>query len=115
MSSKMTEDSSDAQIKALKRPADDTHTETEYEDKKLKTDQDERKYSKKKVALLMAYSGKGYYGMQRNAKNSQFRTIEDELVTALVRAGCIPEGHGDDMKKMSFQRCARTDKVNILT
>uniref|UniRef100_A0A673ITT6 tRNA pseudouridine synthase A, mitochondrial-like n=1 Tax=Sinocyclocheilus rhinocerous TaxID=307959 RepID=A0A673ITT6_9TELE len=102
----MTEDSSDAQIKALKRPADDTHAETEYEDKKLKTDQDERKYPKKKVALLMAYSGKGYYGMQRNAKNSQFRTIEDELVTALVRAGCIPEGHGDDMKKMSFQRFA---------
>ncbi|KTG39448.1 hypothetical protein cypCar_00027681 [Cyprinus carpio] len=110
MSCKMTEESTDAQIKALKRPADDTLVETEHEDKKLKTDQDERKYPKKKVALLMAYSGKGYYGMQRNAKNSQFRTIEDELVTALVRAGCIPEGHGDDMKKMSFQRCARTDK-----
>ncbi len=141
MSSMMTEDLSDAQIKALKRPAEDTHAETEHEDKKLKTDQDERKYPKKKVALLMAYSGKGYYGMQvsyedaaqwfihycvvqafilvlciqRNAKNSQFKTIEDELVTALVRAGCIPEGHGDEMKKMSFQRCARTDKVNILT
>uniref|UniRef100_A0A671P0J5 Pseudouridine synthase 1 n=1 Tax=Sinocyclocheilus anshuiensis TaxID=1608454 RepID=A0A671P0J5_9TELE len=114
MSSKMTEDSSDAQIKALKRPADDTHTETEYEDKKLKTDQDERKYPKKKVALLMAYSGKGYYGMQRNAKNSQFRTIEDELVTALVRAGCIPEGHGDDMKKMSFQRYAPVHHLNVL-
>ncbi len=64
MSSKMTEDLSDAQIKALKRPAEDTHAETEHEDKKLKTDQDERKYPKKKVALLMAYSGKGYYGMQ---------------------------------------------------
>ncbi|KAI2651477.1 tRNA pseudouridine synthase A [Labeo rohita] len=110
MSCKMTEDSSDAQIKALKRAADDTPVEAEHEGKKLKTEQDERKYPKKKVALLMAYSGKGYYGMQRNAKNSQFRTIEDELVTALVKAECIPEGHGDDMKKMSFQRCARTDK-----
>lgn len=60
MSCKMTEDS----IKALKRPADDSHPETEHEDKKLKTDQDEKKYPKKKVALLMAYSGKGYYGMQ---------------------------------------------------
>jgi len=56
----MTEDS----IKALKRPADDPLVETEHEDKKLKTDQDEKKYPKKKVALLMAYSGKGYYGMQ---------------------------------------------------
>lgn len=72
--------------------------------------EDEKKYPKKKVVLLMAYSGKGYYGMQRNPGTSQFRTIEDELVTALVKSGCIPENHGDDMKKMSFQRCARTDK-----
>lgn len=26
--------------------------------------EDEKKYPKKKVVLLMAYSGKGYYGMQ---------------------------------------------------
>ncbi|XP_061822455.1 pseudouridylate synthase 1 homolog isoform X1 [Nerophis lumbriciformis] len=71
---------------------------------------DEKRYPKKKVALLMAYCGKGYYGMQRNPGNTQFRTIEDELVTALVNSGCIPENHGDEMKKMSFQRCARTDK-----
>lgn len=32
-------------------------------------------------------------------------------MTALVNAGCIPENHKDEMKKMSFQRCARTDKV----
>ncbi|XP_056288520.1 tRNA pseudouridine synthase A [Pseudoliparis swirei] len=71
---------------------------------------DEKKYPKKKVALLVAYSGKGYYGMQRNPGTSQFRTIEDELVNALVKSTCIPENHGDEMKKMSFQRCARTDK-----
>lgn len=110
----MTEDPTDVQNKALKRSAEDELVETEHEDKKLKTDQDQqnvdRKHPKKKVALLMAYSGKGYYGMQRNAKNSQFRTIEDELVSALIKAGCIPEGHGEEMKKMSFQRCARTDK-----
>ncbi|KAM3874369.1 pseudouridylate synthase 1 homolog [Diretmus argenteus] len=72
--------------------------------------EDEKKYPKKKVVLLMAYSGKGYYGMQRNPGTSQFRTIEDDLVTSLIKSGCIPENHGDDMKKMSFQRCARTDK-----
>ncbi|XP_023259170.1 tRNA pseudouridine synthase A [Seriola lalandi dorsalis] len=72
--------------------------------------EDEKKYPKKKVVLLMAYSGKGYYGMQRNPGTSQFRTIEDDLVAALVKSGCIPENHGDEMKKMSFQRCARTDK-----
>lgn len=82
--------------------------------KRLKTDgehaEDEKKYPKKKVVLLMVYSGKGYYGMQRNPGNSQFRTIEDDLVAALIKSGCIPENHGDEMKKMSFQRCARTDK-----
>ncbi|CAN9504982.1 unnamed protein product [Ophioblennius macclurei] len=81
--------------------------------KKVKTHEqaeDEKRFPKKKVVLLMAYSGKGYYGMQRNSGTSQFITIEDELVTALVKSGCIPENHGDEMKKMSFQRCARTDK-----
>lgn len=36
--------------------------------KRVKTDgehaEDEKKYPKKKVVLLMVYSGKGYYGMQ---------------------------------------------------
>ncbi|XP_014400836.1 PREDICTED: tRNA pseudouridine synthase A, mitochondrial, partial [Myotis brandtii] len=49
-------------------------------------------------------------GKQRNVGSSQFKTIEDDLVSALVRSGCIPENHGEDMRKMSFQRCARTDK-----
>uniref|UniRef100_A0A452I5M5 Pseudouridylate synthase 1 homolog n=1 Tax=Gopherus agassizii TaxID=38772 RepID=A0A452I5M5_9SAUR len=51
-----------------------------------------------------------YLSLQRNVGSSQFKTIEDDLVSALVRSGCIPENHGEDMKKMSFQRCARTDK-----
>ncbi|KAJ8260694.1 hypothetical protein COCON_G00164170 [Conger conger] len=69
----------------------------------------EKKFSQRKVVLLLAYSGKGYYGMQRTGC-SQFTAIEDELVPALVKSGCIPENHGQDMKSMSFQRCARTDK-----
>ncbi|KAM9307169.1 pseudouridylate synthase 1 homolog [Pholidichthys leucotaenia] len=101
------------------RSAAKKRTNEENEDsptvvKKTKTDEnsaeDEKKFPKKKVALLMAYSGKGYYGMQRNPGSCQFRTIEDDLVKALVKSGCIPEDHGEDMKKMSFQRCARTDK-----
>ncbi|XP_064163957.1 pseudouridylate synthase 1 homolog isoform X2 [Anguilla rostrata] len=85
------------------------HTEKRQ---KVSEDQplDEKKFQKRKVVLLMAYSGKGYHGMQRNMGSSKFKTIEDELVTALVKSGCIPENHGHDMKKMSFQRCARTDK-----
>lgn len=64
----MSKDSTDVQNKASKRAADDALVDDKHEDKKIKTDQEEqnidRKYPKKKVALLMAYSGKGYYGMQ---------------------------------------------------
>nr|XP_009930813.1 PREDICTED: tRNA pseudouridine synthase A, mitochondrial [Opisthocomus hoazin] len=87
------------------------------QNKRLKRDAGEedaedqnKKSPKRKIVLLMAYSGKGYHGMQRNVGSSQFKTIEDDLVSALVQSGCIPENHGEDMKKMSFQRCARTDK-----
>ncbi|XP_032992244.1 tRNA pseudouridine synthase A isoform X1 [Lacerta agilis] len=89
--------------------------ENGHETKRFKTSGEEvedgvKRFPKRKVVLLMAYSGKGYHGMQRNVGNAQFKTIEDDLVSALIRSGCIPENHGEDMKKMSFQRCARTDK-----
>ncbi|KAL6469819.1 hypothetical protein MHYP_G00209380 [Metynnis hypsauchen] len=110
----MAEDQKPPQITVLKRASDSSAVENDHQVKRLKTDDDqtadEKRFPKRKVVLLMAYSGKGYYGMQRNPGNSQFKTIEDELVTALIKAGCIPENHGEDMKKMSFQRCARTDK-----
>lgn len=57
----------------MKRSAEDNNGatgEVEHVDKKLKDDGDqsqaekEKRLPKKKVALLMAYSGKGYYGMQ---------------------------------------------------
>lgn len=111
----MTEGSTDQQ-KLLKRANEENEDSVErvQATKRMKVDgehtEDDKRYPKKKVVLLLAYSGKGYYGMQRNPGNSQFRTIEDDLVTALIKSGCIPENHGDDMKKMSFQRCARTDK-----
>ncbi|KAM9820660.1 pseudouridylate synthase 1 homolog [Neosynchiropus ocellatus] len=105
----------DQSANVLKRANDENNESAEVRvAKRLKGDEEQnddgKKYPKKKVVLLMAYSGKGYYGMQRNVGTSQFRTIEDDLVEALVKSGCIPENHGDEMKKMSFQRCARTDK-----
>ncbi|XP_034751904.1 tRNA pseudouridine synthase A [Etheostoma cragini] len=111
----MSEESRDEETaKLLKRANEENDAEKVKDTKKLKveveTTEDDKKYPKKKVVLLLAYSGKGYYGMQRNPGTSQFRTIEDDLVTALIKSGCIPENHGNDMKKMSFQRCARTDK-----
>lgn len=111
-SRRMSEGAKDEQpAKLLKRASEENDVQPT---KRIKAEEDqaddEKRFPKKKVVLLLAYSGKGYYGMQRNPGNSQFRTIEDDLVSALVKSGCIPENHGDDMKKMSFQRCARTDK-----
>ena len=53
----------------MKRSAEDNGADGDAErvKKKLKEDEDEsqeRKVPKRKVVLLMAYSGKGYYGMQ---------------------------------------------------
>ncbi|XP_078588267.1 pseudouridylate synthase 1 homolog [Branchiostoma floridae x Branchiostoma japonicum] len=62
---------------------------------------------KRKVACLLAYSGVGYMGMQRN---QGFKTIEEDLLAAFYKAGAIPKDHMDCMQKMHFQRCARTDK-----
>ncbi|XP_070209957.1 pseudouridylate synthase 1 homolog [Littorina saxatilis] len=64
---------------------------------------------KRKVALLLAYCGAGYYGIQIQ-KNGNFKTIESELIKALLAAGLITEEHSETPSKMSFQRAARTDK-----
>lgn len=63
---------------------------------------------KKKVVMLLVYSGKGYLGMQRNPG---FKTVESELFDALVRADVVRPDHIEQPGlKMAFQRAARTDK-----
>ncbi|KAL7673182.1 hypothetical protein ACOME3_008051 [Neoechinorhynchus agilis] len=65
-----------------------------------------------KVALLIGYVGSGYFGLQ---KNNQIRdmsrpTIEDVIVDGLQHIGSIRSDHSADIRKMNFQRAARTDK-----
>ncbi|CAI7648156.1 unnamed protein product [Penicillium manginii] len=67
----------------------------------------EERRPKKKVAILMGYSGTGYFGMQLNENQ---KTIEGDLFAALVAAGAISKANAEDPKKSSFVRCARTDK-----
>ncbi|GAM87259.1 hypothetical protein ANO11243_052810 [Dothideomycetidae sp. 11243] len=62
---------------------------------------------KRKVAVLIGYSGTGYRGMQITPTE---RTIEGDLFTAFVKAGAISKANADDPKKSSLVRCARTDK-----
>ncbi|EDV22990.1 uncharacterized protein TRIADDRAFT_57795 [Trichoplax adhaerens] len=62
---------------------------------------------KRKVALLLGFCGAGYFGMQRNRGT---KTIEEDLINALFKAGAIPEAAKEHEQKMAFQRASRTDK-----
>ncbi|KAL8727865.1 MAG: hypothetical protein Q9166_005742 [cf. Caloplaca sp. 2 TL-2023] len=65
------------------------------------------KKPKKKVAVMLGYSGSGYKGMQLNHHE---KTIEGDLFSAFVAAGAISKANADDPKKSSLVRCARTDR-----
>ncbi|OJJ31009.1 hypothetical protein ASPWEDRAFT_31695 [Aspergillus wentii DTO 134E9] len=69
----------------------------------------EQRRPKKKVAVLLGYSGTGYHGMQLCDKQT-ISTIEGELFAAFVAAGAISKANAADPKKSSLVRCARTDK-----
>lgn len=67
----------------------------------------EERRPKRKVAVLIGYSGTGYHGLQINHKD---KTIEGDIFAALVAANSISKANADDPRKSSFVRCARTDK-----
>ncbi|KAA8652359.1 hypothetical protein EYZ11_006459 [Aspergillus tanneri] len=69
--------------------------------------ENEQRRPKKKVAVLLGYSGTGYKGMQLSETE---KTIEGELFAAFVAAGAISKANATDPKKSSLVRCARTDK-----
>ncbi|KAI0840420.1 pseudouridine synthase [Hypoxylon sp. FL0890] len=67
----------------------------------------EERKPKRKVAVMIGYSGTGYHGLQINHKE---KTIEGDIFAALVAAKAISKANADDPRKSSFVRCARTDK-----
>ncbi|KAK0320926.1 tRNA pseudouridine synthase 1 [Friedmanniomyces endolithicus] len=67
----------------------------------------EQRRPKRKVAVLIGYSGTGYKGMQITPTE---RTIEGDLFQAFIKAGAISKANADDPKKAGLVRCARTDK-----
>ncbi|KAJ0462846.1 putative tRNA pseudouridine(38-40) synthase [Helianthus annuus] len=72
----------------------------------ISTDKNPR-HKRKKVAILFAYCGAGYLGMQ---KNPGAKTIEGELQQALCISGAIPQPDLHCPKIFDFARSARTDK-----
>ncbi|KAI9723372.1 MAG: hypothetical protein M1812_001256 [Candelaria pacifica] len=101
----------DAEQESKRRKVEASDGDVVAEAGPSKTDQgesekEERK-PKRKVAVLLGYSGSGYKGMQLNGTE---KTIEADIFAALVAAGAISKANADDPKKSSLVRCARTDK-----
>ncbi len=64
-------------------------------------------HSKKRFAVMFAYSGIGYNGLQINPGA---RTIEGDLEKAICESGVIKKENVGDLKKSAWSRAARTDK-----
>ena len=63
--------------------------------------------TKKKYAIMMGFCGDGYRGM---ALNVGVNTIEEELISALLKCKFIKPENARELGKMYFQRASRTDK-----
>lgn len=92
------------QDKGTKRPVEEGSTDQQ---KKQKIEVDGKRVPKRKIAMLIGYNGKDYYGLQIN---KGMRTIESDILKALTEVECTPQEHADIPQKMSFQRACRTDK-----
>lgn len=78
------------------------------EEKRVRVEGEEfERIKKKKSLLLLAYSGVNYFGMQRNP---EMKTIEEELLKAMLNAKWITQDGYELPQQMQFQRAARTDK-----
>ncbi len=68
-------------------------------------------YVKRKVALVVAYVGSNYFGLQMDPNQyEKLNTIEYQLSKALKKIGCIKEGNHIDLSKIQWSRSSRTDK-----
>lgn len=68
---------------------------------------DFQRIKRRKSAVLICYSGQGYLGLQRNPGR---KTIEEDLLSAMLKADLINEDIYNQPKLLEFQRAARTDK-----
>ncbi|WOH03621.1 hypothetical protein DCAR_0623020 [Daucus carota subsp. sativus] len=91
----------------MEKEAAATQVEGEVNPKKQKMSSDEVRPKRRKIAILFAYCGVGYQGMQ---KNPGAKTIEGDLEEALFQAGAVPEHDRGIPKRFDWARSARTDK-----
>lgn len=71
--------------------------------------ENEEKFVKRKVALVIGYKGSAYNGLQME-RDGKYETIESELMKALLSVRAIAESNFNDTQKISLSRSSRTDK-----
>ncbi|XP_069139906.1 pseudouridylate synthase 1 homolog isoform X2 [Argopecten irradians] len=103
---------SSPEVTGQKRKLENEDVASSSKKEKIDHDAEDNKDSatlkRKKVALLISYSGKGYFGLQM--QKTQVPTIEGVIVKALHDVGVISQEDADTPQKVRFQRAARTDK-----
>lgn len=62
---------------------------------------------RKKCCMLLGYSGVNYFGMQRNPA---MKTIEEDLMAAMLKVKWITDEGYQQAQSIQFQRASRTDK-----
>ncbi|KAK6271678.1 hypothetical protein POUND7_008761 [Theobroma cacao] len=67
-------------------------------------------FRKKKVVMRVGYVGTNYRGLQVQRDEHQLSTIENELETAIFKAGGIRDSNYGDLHKIAWARSSRTDK-----
>uniref|UniRef100_H2YLR8 Pseudouridylate synthase 1 homolog n=1 Tax=Ciona savignyi TaxID=51511 RepID=H2YLR8_CIOSA len=65
---------------------------------------------KRKVAMLFAYCGANYHGLQMNRGDRSIKTVEGALFQALVDAKVVPFNCVEEPHKMTYKSASRTDK-----
>jgi len=111
-SSTMSQASPDLSVtSAEKRPAEDEETTISKKQKSDAVGENtslcKERIKRRKYAMMLGYCGQGYLGMQRNPGT---KTIEDEVLGSMLKAGLITEENYNIPQSMQFQRAARTDK-----
>ncbi|CAK9825450.1 Pseudouridylate synthase 1 homolog [Anthophora retusa] len=98
-------------LQTNKRQMVDEDNEVAAKAQKVEATEDliERKNSVKRrpFVIMLGYLGRNYFGMQINRGT---KTIEESLLSALLKANFITKEQFEDVREIKFQRAARTDK-----
>ncbi|KAK9279260.1 hypothetical protein L1049_012938 [Liquidambar formosana] len=73
-------------------------------------DQKWEPFRKKKVVMRVGYVGTDYRGLQMQRDEHSLSTIEEELESAIYKAGGIRDSNFGNLHKIGWERSSRTDK-----